>query len=130
MVKVMELDLLASWAGKHHGSHGSISWIMDGFQIEEAQIMLKMQIKDLGPKPTDTQLLVITQKREQLEADISRFNTSAVEFVGRIVDQDDEPTLVGRTTSANSPHSVQAVQACPGLDNLGQVLELSSKVPM
>ncbi|KAG9308926.1 hypothetical protein JVU11DRAFT_11387 [Chiua virens] len=27
MVKVMELDLLASQVGKHHGSHGSISWI-------------------------------------------------------------------------------------------------------
>ncbi|KAG9309373.1 hypothetical protein JVU11DRAFT_10610 [Chiua virens] len=65
--------------------------------------MLTMQIKDLGLKPTDTQLLAIARKREQLAANISTFNASAVQFVGRVFDHNNS-ILIENTLWDESDH--------------------------
>lgn len=88
-MKNVELDLLAKQLGQERRVHGSISWIAEGLRIEEAQITLRLQLRQLGPHPTEAQQLPIARKRDQIQSHISKFHAEANAFIGNASDVDD-----------------------------------------
>ncbi|KAG2103721.1 uncharacterized protein F5147DRAFT_654633 [Suillus discolor] len=82
--KQQELQLLAA-QGQHPGPvrwRGVVTWIAEGLTIEEAQVTLQMEVKQLGRQPTDSQRLQISRRRDTLQRDIDRWVEAGATFIG------------------------------------------------
>ncbi|KAN0078144.1 hypothetical protein V8E55_010201 [Tylopilus felleus] len=75
----MRLNLLEV-GGSPSGKEGSVTWLIEGIGIEDAQDALRAEIRCLPRIPTAVQKADVAQKRRKLHARIMKFNESASLF--------------------------------------------------
>ncbi|KAG1854605.1 hypothetical protein F4604DRAFT_1685973 [Suillus subluteus] len=94
--KQQELHLLtrqARWpAGEIHRS--AATWLASGITLEEAQVVLLIDVKKLGRRPTDAQKLAIARRHDRLQGQIDEFVRVAVSFLGDQLDEYDKLDLM------------------------------------
>ena len=79
-IKSIEIDLIDA-SGPSDDRRGSATWIARGLNIEEAQVMLKIDSAQVNVS-TENQRLTISRKRDRLQARINGFLESSERFLG------------------------------------------------
>ncbi|KAG1868316.1 hypothetical protein DFJ58DRAFT_653803, partial [Suillus subalutaceus] len=94
--KQQELHLLtrqARWlAGEIH--RGAVTWLASGITLEEGQVVLLIDVKKLGRRPTDAQKLAIAWRHNRMQGQIDEFVRVAVTFLGDQLDEYDQLDLM------------------------------------
>lgn len=80
-VKTVEISLLAR-EPLTEGCRGSVTWIARGLQLEQTQIILRMDVKEVGHRCTERQLLSFARRRDRLSGDIATFLADAPSYLG------------------------------------------------
>ncbi|KAG9315413.1 hypothetical protein JVU11DRAFT_4564 [Chiua virens] len=76
----MRLNIMGEKASLSMGQ-GSLSWLVEGISIEDAQDALRAEIRGLPSNPTVLQKMAIAEKRQHLSAKITKFHQSAFPFL-------------------------------------------------
>ncbi|KAG1877467.1 hypothetical protein F4604DRAFT_1680133 [Suillus subluteus] len=61
-----------------NGRTGSVAWLIEGINIENAQDALRASIRQLPEQPTASQRTVVEEKRQKLMSRINKFNNAAM----------------------------------------------------
>jgi hypothetical protein len=90
--KQQELNLLSSRAGLvgSNAQRGVATWIASGITIEEMQIALCMDIRQLSRHPTKTQNLDISRRQTKLQNRIDEYTITAATHLSDGFDMDDD----------------------------------------
>jgi hypothetical protein len=73
---------------------GAATWLASGITLEEAQVVLLIDVRKLGKWLTDAQKLAIARCRDRLQGQINEFIRVAVSFLGDQLDGYDQLDLM------------------------------------
>ncbi|KAG1722519.1 hypothetical protein EDB19DRAFT_1645755, partial [Suillus lakei] len=101
-----------------NGRSGSVAWLIEGINIENAQDALRASIRQLPEHPTASQRTVIEEKRQNLMSQINKFDRTAMVMTN--VPQDDPELCLKEADGPNFP-SIEDPEEDSILDLEGEV---------
>ncbi|KAG1746056.1 uncharacterized protein EDB91DRAFT_1049697, partial [Suillus paluster] len=110
-----------------NGRSGSVAWLIEGINIENAQDAVRASIRQLPEHPTASQRTVIEEKRQKLMSRINKFDRTAMVMTngmelegGEGVPQDDPELCLEEADGPNFP-SIEDPEEDSILDPEGEV---------
>ena len=82
-MKSIEMTMMASPDSRHNSRRGSCTWLARGLQIQQLQTHLRVEVKELSSRSTETRKLELARRRDRLESDISQFLSQATTYIGQ-----------------------------------------------